>query len=158
MCTAQSTLCFASQSLMCKCRAGKFPIHIYISLITNHEDPEVGRNDGLPSSLWHSAQLGRQRCQLYAAAAFTPSEIPPFLSLLEAEWKPGLLNADKSRSLENFNYWDSNPEPLITWQSASTDCSALFSFLPIGLKIYFIVFILYKNHTTYVVLCLGSIA
>ena len=45
---------------------------------------------------------------------YTPKEIPWYSLLLEAEWTPGLLNADRRRrSLGNFQgpYRESNPEP-----------------------------------------------
>jgi hypothetical protein len=59
---------------------------------------------------------------------FTSKEIPRYSFVFEYEWTPGLLNLDKkSRSLENFQgpYWESNPEPLFLWRSASTNCAPL---------------------------------
>ena len=63
-----------------------------------------GWNIGLPSFLWHLVQLGDGKVVSSAHLThFTPKEIPWYSFLLEAEWTPGLLNADKrNRSLENF--------------------------------------------------------
>ena len=75
----------------------------------------------------HSAQLGRQSCQLYAPAAFYLQGIPWYSFLLEAEWTPGLLNADGgNRSLYKFKgpCLESNPEPPVLWRSVSNNCAA----------------------------------
>ena len=55
---------------------------------------------------------------------FTPKEIPWYLFLLDAEWKPVLLNADrKIRSLSNFQgpYRESNTVPPALWLNQLTD-------------------------------------
>jgi hypothetical protein len=57
---------------------------------------------------------------------FTRKKIPWYSFLLQAEWTPGLLNANRrNRSFENFEglYWYSNPEPPVLWHSASTNCT-----------------------------------
>jgi hypothetical protein len=77
-------------------------VKVKLSHITSHGDSETVRNVGLPSLLWHWAQLGLQCCQLYALEHY-PKENAwcPFLS--EAEWVPWLLNGDRRiRSLENI--------------------------------------------------------
>jgi len=59
---------------------------------------------------------------------FTSTEIPRCSFVFESEWTPGLLSLDRrSRSLENFQglYWESNPEPLFLWHSASINCTLL---------------------------------
>jgi len=53
------------------------------------------------------------RCQFYMPAPLHP-QIPWYSFLLEAEWTPWLINAEKeNRSLENFQgtYWDSQNLP-----------------------------------------------
>jgi hypothetical protein len=40
--------------------------------ITGHGDSQEGRNVGLLSLLWYSAQLGWQSCQLQATAPLSP--------------------------------------------------------------------------------------
>jgi hypothetical protein len=56
-----------------------------------------------------------------------PKDIPWYLFLLEAQWNPGLLNANRrNRSLENLlgPCRESNTEPPVLWCSASTNCAA----------------------------------
>ena len=59
---------------------------------------------------------------------FTSTEIPRYSFVFESEWTPGLLNLDRRNwSFENFQgpYWESNPEPLFLWHSASINCALL---------------------------------
>jgi len=47
--------------------------------------------------------IGQQSCDPYASAALSPKEIPWSSFLLQPEWNPGLMNAErKNRWLENF--------------------------------------------------------
>jgi hypothetical protein len=102
---------------------------------TSHENPE-----GIKGMLvfhpyfWHSAQLGQQSCQ----PLFTLKGIPWYSFLLEAEWTPGLLNADRSnRSLDNFQgpYRESKPKTPVLWNTAQisrkanyhNECFEIFS-------------------------------
>jgi hypothetical protein len=83
-------------------------------------------NVGLPSLVWHLTQLGQQSCELYAPAASPPPPPPPHRNfctfMLNTEWTPGLLNADRwMGALENVKgfYRESNPGPPVLWRSAS---------------------------------------
>ena len=56
----------------------------------------------------------------YSLSHFTPKEIP-WYCLLQGEWAPGLLNADRRiRSLQNFEgpHRESSPERPVLWLSA----------------------------------------
>jgi hypothetical protein len=58
--------------------------------------------------------------------ALPPEEVPWYSFPLEAEWTPGLLNADRRiGSIQNFQgpHRESNPKPPILWHSASTNCA-----------------------------------
>ena len=58
-------------------------------------------------------------------------QVNPFL--LEAEWVPGLLNADRrNSSLENFQglYTASNPISPSLWHSSSTNCGTACPVIP----------------------------
>ena len=84
------------------------------------------RNVGLPSLLWHSAQLRRQSCQ----SLFTLKGIPWYSFLLEAEWTPGLLSADRSnRSVDNFQgpYRKSKPKTPLLWSTAQISRKAIIA-------------------------------
>ena len=53
---------------------------------------------------------------------FTPKKIPWYSFLLQAEWTPGLLNADRRiTSLEHFHgsHREPNTEPPVLWRSVS---------------------------------------
>ena len=69
--------------------------------------------------IWHN-QSGR-------FVQYIPKEIPCYSFLLEADWIPRLLIADRRKSsLENFQdpTRNRNPEPLILWSSVSITCTA----------------------------------
>jgi hypothetical protein len=56
---------------------------------------------------------------------FTPKEIYWYSFLLEDEWTQGVLNADKIRKFENFQWPPPSIESgtAVLWRSASTNCA-----------------------------------
>jgi len=98
----------------------KIVSRIKSSPVTSQEDSEDEWEVTLPSSLWNSAKVGRQRCQLSAPAALH-HQINPLVLVLEVVWSLQVLNADRrNTSLENFQvtYRESNPEPPVLWHSS----------------------------------------
>lgn len=68
----------------------------------SYEDSESGWNIGLPTLLWHSAQLGEQSCQFNILTTLYLHRIS---LVLISQWTTELLNAEKiNRSLENNKY------------------------------------------------------
>ena len=69
------------------------------------ETQEEEWNVGFPSSLWHSAQLRRQNCQ-----------IPWYSFLLESEWTPELPNSGRRIEKCHGPHRESNLEPPVFWK------------------------------------------
>lgn len=66
---------------------------------------------------------------LHAGHSLLPKKIRWYVYLLEVEWTPRPLNADRRyRKLENFRvYWESNLESPGTWHSAATNRTQAYS-------------------------------
>ena len=62
---------------------------------------------------------------LHAGHTLLPRKIPWYAYLLEGEWTPRPLNVDRrNKILENsLVYWESNLESIVTWPSASANCT-----------------------------------
>ena len=81
----------------------------------------------------------------------SPKNIPWYSFLLEAEWTPRLLNADKRMStLENFQgtYRESKSEPPVLWRSACNQLRHLFNPNTLIVKL-FVIFSLARHLSRY---------
>jgi len=95
---------FPSQTSFYQCNSFSVP---------NHEDSKGGWDIRLLFLTLTFGTTGTAQLSAQRAGRTLPQEIPWYPLLLEAEWTPGLLNADRrNRILENFqgSYWESSQE------------------------------------------------